>query len=306
MLGKTDRHYRYIARLLTRYALLYTGMITTGAILKGDTSYQLRYHPAEHPVALQLGGSNPAELQECAMLAQDYGYDEINLNIGCPSDRVQNGMFGACLMAQPEQVADCVSHICSKVDIPVTVKHRIGIDHRDSYEELCRFIEIVSAGGCNSFIIHARKAWLQGLSPKENRQIPPLDYARVYQIKQRYPDLEIIINGGIRTHEACKVHLQKVDGVMLGHSAYDDLYLLRDIDASYYGQSRTAPSRKHVIEQLLPYIVSEVESGTHAHHITRHILGLFRGMAGARLWRRHFSSHQLTIADLKNLTTKFE
>lgn len=306
MLDKTDRHFRFIARQLTQHALLYTEMITTGAILKGDTLYQLRYHPSEHPVALQLGGSHPGELRECAAIARDYGYDEINLNVGCPSDRVQNGLFGACLMAEPERVAECIGHMRHDSTLPVTVKHRIGIDDRDSYEELCHFIETVSSAGCHSFIIHARKAWLQGLSPKENREVPPLDHARVYQLKQDFPDLEIIINGGIKTHNECKTHLERVDGVMLGRAAYDNLYLLGRVDQAYYGKATTAISRKKCLEHIFPYIEEEMKSGTRLHHITRHCLGLFQGMHGARQWRRTFSNNQLTLPELQQLIDRFE
>lgn len=292
MLDKTDRHYRYIARLLTHHALLYTEMITTGAILKGDTFYQLRYDPAEHPVALQLGGSDPNDMRECARIAEDYGYDEININVGCPSDRVQNGIFGACLMAKPELVAECVQAMQEATKIPVTIKHRIGIDNQDSYEELAQFIQEVSGAGCKTFIIHARKAWLQGLSPKDNREIPPLSYGTVYQVKRDFPDLEIIINGGIKTIDECKEHLRYTDGVMIGREAYSNLYMLAQIDRQLYGNKTDVKSRKQVLVEAVSYIEAQLTDGTKPNHITRHLLGLFQGMNGARQWRRQLSDKQ--------------
>ena len=302
MLDRTDRHYRYLARLLTKRALLYTEMITTGAILKGDTFYQLRYNPEEHPVALQLGGSNPEELRECARIATDYGYDEINLNLGCPSPRVQNGMFGACLMTKPELVAECVNAMQQAVDIPVTVKHRIGIDDMGSEEVLPKFINTVAGTGCKTFIIHARKAWLRGLSPKENREIPPLQYERVYQVKNDYPDLEIIINGGIRTLNECHQLLHHVDGVMVGREAYNNIHILSGIDQQFYGCGYRPINRREVLERLIPYIHKEVSNGTNLHQITRHIPGLFRGIPGARTRRRQLGANQqLTIQQFTEL-----
>ena len=299
MLDKTDRHFRYIARLLTRQAILYTEMITTGAILKGDRDYHLRYHNEEHPLALQLGGSEPHDMRECALIAQDYGYDEININVGCPSDRVQNGMFGACLMARPDLVAECVHDIRAAVEIPVTVKHRTGIDDLDSYDALHAFVATVKQAGCSTFIIHARKAWLQGLSPKENREIPPLNYDDVYRIKTDFPQLEIVINGGIKTIAASRQHLQHVDGVMLGREAYSNSYMLSNVDMQIYGVDAVPVSRKTLLRQLLPYIESELGHGTRLHHITRHLHGLFLGMPGARQWRRLLS--QQPPLELDNL-----
>ncbi|MCW8964316.1 MAG: tRNA dihydrouridine(20/20a) synthase DusA [Gammaproteobacteria bacterium] len=302
MLDKTDRHYRYFARLLTRHALLYTEMITTGAILKGDAHYHLKYSPQEHPLALQLGGSNPDEMTQCAVIANDYGYDEVNINVGCPSDRVQSGLFGACLMAEPDRIAECVSAMSARIDIPVTVKTRIGIDHNDSYEALTRFIDTVSAAGCQTFIIHARKAWLSGLSPRENREIPPLRYDVVYQLKRDFPQLEIIINGGIKTLAEARVHLLQVDGVMVGREAYSNPYLLKDVDHQFYGSSEIAVDRRAVLTNLLPYLEAEIATGTKMKHITRHILGLFQGVPGARKWRQQLSDNRsLSVDNLREM-----
>lgn len=300
MLDKTDRHFRYLARLLTRRARLYTEMITTGAILKGDREYQLRYHPSEHPLALQLGGSNPGDLRECTLIAREYGYDEVNINVGCPSDRVQDGQFGACLMAQPELVADCVSEMRAVEGIPVTVKHRIGIDDKDSYELLHQFVDMVSQAGCETFIIHARKAWLQGLSPRENREVPPLRYERVHRLKQDFPHLNIIINGGITSLEQSLEQLEKADGVMMGRSAYNDVYQLSAVDQVIFSQDRTPISRKAALQQLVPYMQEETRRGTRLHHISRHVLGLFHGIPGARHWRRQLSAHPpITMDELE-------
>lgn len=302
MLDKTDRHFRYLARIMTQHALLYTEMITTGAILNGDTDYQLRFNEEEHPVALQLGGSDPEEMSQCAEIAQRYHYDEININVGCPSDRVQNGSFGACLMAAPECVADCVKAMRKATDLPVTVKHRLGIDNQDSYAELTRFVSTVAAAGCQTFIVHARKAWLQGLSPKENREVPPLNYDFVYQLKQEFPELEIIINGGIRTLEECETHLHYVDGVMLGREAYSNAYLLSQVDQRFYNSHTASLSRKDVLQRLYPYIEQQLQQGLKMHHITQHILGLFQGMHGARQWRRSLSANQeLTLEKFSEL-----
>ena len=302
MLDRTDRHYRYFARLLTRHALLYTEMITTGAILKGDTPYRLQYNPQEHPVALQLGGSDPGELRECAHIAADYGYDEINLNVGCPSDRAQSGIFGVCLMAKPSLVAECVNAMQQVVDIPVTVKHRIGIDDMDSDETLLEFIKTVAGGGCKTFIVHARKAWLQGLSPKENREVPPLQYEKVYRLKNACPDLEIIINGGISTLDECHRLLSHVDGVMVGREAYSNIYMLSRVDQRFYGCDHRPISRREVLKNLIPYMQEEVSNGTNLHRITRHLPGLFQGIPGARIWRRRLSHSQgLTVSRFSEL-----
>ena len=286
----TDRHCRYFHRLLTRNTLLYTEMVTTGAILFGKGDY-LQYSADEHPIALQLGGSDPDALAKCARIAEERGYDEINLNVGCPSDRVQNGRFGACLMASSQLVADCVAAMRAEVSIPVTVKSRIGIDDLDSYEFLCDFIETVKQSGCDTFIVHARKAWLSGLSPKENRDIPPLDYERVYQLKRDYPQLTIAINGGITDLAQIKEHLLHVDGVMVGREAYQNPYMLAHIDAELFADHHAISSRHDIIMQMLPYIEQHLQSGGYLSHITRHMLGLFQGVPGARAWRRYLSEN---------------
>lgn len=290
MLDWTDRHCRYFHRLLTRNTLLYTEMVTTGAILFGKGDY-LQYSADEHPIALQLGGSDPDALAKCAQIAEERGYDEINLNVGCPSDRVQNGRFGACLMASSQLVADCVAAMRAEVSIPVTVKSRIGIDDMDSYEFLCDFIETVKQSGCDTFIVHARKAWLSGLSPKENRDIPPLDYERVYQLKRDYPQLTIAINGGITDLAQIKEHLLHVDGVMVGREAYQNPYMLAHIDAELFADHHAISSRHDIIMQMLPYIEQHLQSGGYLSHITRHMLGLFQGVPGARAWRRYLSEN---------------
>ena len=290
MLDWTDRHYRYFARLMSANALLYTEMVTTGAILHGRGDY-LAYNQEEHPLALQLGGSNPQDLAKCAKLAAERGYDEVNLNVGCPSDRVQNGRFGACLMAEPELVAECVDAMMQVADIPVTVKTRIGIDEQDSYGFLTQFIDTVQAKGCQAFTSHARKAWLQGLSPKENREIPPLDYERVYQLKRDYPLLNISLNGGITSLEQAKVHLSNLDGVMVGREAYQNPYMLAEVDNQLYGTNTPVLSRDAVIEKLIPYIEKHLAEGGRLNHITRHIIGLFQGLPGSRSWRRYLSEN---------------
>lgn len=292
MLDWTDRHCRFFHRQLTRRTLLYTEMITTGALLFGDVPGHLGYNEAEHPVALQLGGSDPAALAQCAKLAQQHGYDEINLNVGCPSDRVQNGAFGACLMATPRLVADCMKAMLDAVSTPVTIKHRIGIDEMDSYDELTRFMGTVAESGCQTFIIHARKAWLQGLNPKQNREIPPLQYEIVYRLKQEFPDLEIIINGGIETLEEAETHLARVDGVMIGRSAYHNPWMLADADRRLFGTENPVKSRAEAVEAMIPYLEAYLrEDGSKASHVTRHMLGLFNGQPGARKWRRSLSEN---------------
>ena len=291
MLDWTDRHCRYFHRSLSRHALLYTEMVTSGAILYGNRDRYLKFNNEEHPLALQLGGSNASELAECAKIAADYGYDEINLNVGCPSDRVQNGRFGACLMAEPELVAECVTAMQSAVSIPVTVKSRIGIDEQDTYADLNRFISIVAAGGCQTFIVHARKAWLSGLSPKENREVPPLCYDRVLQLKQDFPQLEIVINGGINSLEAAHELLQGLDGVMLGRVIYHNPYLLTQVDSQFYAVEHPIKSRQDLILQLIPYVKDQLERGERLHNISRHLLGMFHGAEGARGWRRYISEH---------------
>jgi len=303
MLDWTDRHDRYFLRLISSKALLYTEMVTTGAILHGDEARHLKFDQAEQPVALQLGGSNPTDLAKCTKIADGYGYQEVNLNVGCPSDRVQNGRFGACLMAEPETVANCVRAMKEVTDLPVTVKNRIGIDDLDSYDHLVNFIGTVKEAGCETFIIHARKAWLTGLSPKENRTVPPLDYPRVYQLKKDFPELEIIINGGIQTLDEIDEHLTHVDGVMIGREAYQNPYFLAQIDGRYYGVSDDTPERKQIVDEMLPYIEREMEKGVPLKSITRHMLGLFQSLPGARAWRRHISENaHLKGAELNVLT----
>lgn len=291
MLDWTDKHCRYFHRVMTKNALLYTEMVTTGAIIHGKADY-LAYNEQEHPLALQLGGSNPTDLAKCAKLAAERGYDEINLNVGCPSDRVQNGKFGACLMAEADLVADCVSAMRDVVDIPVTVKTRIGIDEQDSYEFLTDFIDKVSTkSGCTDFTIHARKAWLSGLSPKENREIPPLDYSRVYQLKKDFSHLVISINGGILNLDEAKTHLAHLDGVMLGRAAYQNPYLLAEVDQLIFGGINPVIKRSEVVKAMYPYIEAQLSQGAQLNHISRHMLGLFQNMAGARQWRRYISEN---------------
>ncbi|MCW4186600.1 MAG: tRNA dihydrouridine(20/20a) synthase DusA [Candidatus Thiodiazotropha lotti] len=289
MLDWTDRYCRYFLRLISSHVLLYTEMVTTGAILHGNRARFLDFDPSEHPVALQLGGSEPEALAECAKLGEAWGYDEINLNVGCPSDRVQSGRFGACLMLTPELVADCVKAMRDQVVVDVTVKHRIGVDDQDSYQALCDFVGRVSEAGCETFIVHARKAWLQGLSPKENREIPPLHYETVHQLKQDFPALEIIINGGITTLEQVEQNLEHVDGVMIGREAYHNPWILSQADSLIYGSEGNPPSRHQIIESMIPYIDQELSAGTPINRITRHILGLFQGLPRAKKWRRMLS-----------------
>lgn len=289
MLDWTDRHERYFLRLISRHARLYTEMVTTGAVIHGDRHYLLDYDPAEHPLALQLGGSEPAVLAECARIATAWGYDEVNLNLGCPSDRVQAGRFGACLMAEPELVAECVAAMAAAVALPVTVKTRIGIDERDSYEELARFVSIVAAAGCRVFIIHARKAWLQGLSPRENREIPPLRYDVVRQLKADFPELRIVLNGGITSLEQAAQQLLQLDGIMIGRAAYQNPYLLAEVDRRFFGDTRPLPERRQIVTAFLPYVERQLACGVPLNAMTRHLLGLFQGRPGARAWRRCLS-----------------
>jgi len=291
MMDWTDRHCRYFHRLLSKRAFLYTEMVTTGALIHGDHHRFLQYNSSEHPVALQLGGSNPRELAVCAKMAEDYGYDEVNLNVGCPSDRVQNGRFGACLMAEPELVAECVAKMQQTVTIPVTVKSRIGIDNKDSYEELVYFIGLIANSGCKTFIVHARKAWLSGLSPKENREIPPLNYDVVYRLKIDFPHLEIILNGGVTSLVQTETFFQHIDGVMVGREAYQNPYLLADLDQRLFADTQPIPTRSEIVHALLPYISGQLALGNRLHSVTRHILGLFHGEYGARGWRRYLSEH---------------
>ncbi len=291
MMDWTDRNCRYFHRLLSRHTLLYTEMVTTGAVLHGDRERLLGYEPAEHPVALQLGGSEPAALAESARIGEEWGYDEINLNVGCPSDRVQSGRFGACLMAEPDLVARLVGAMREAVRIPVTVKSRIAIDEMEEWPTLEDFVRKVSAAGCTRFIIHARKAWLQGLSPKENRDVPPLRYDLVYRLKSEFPHLDISINGGIKTLDAVAEHLKQVDGVMLGRAVYESPYLLADADRRFFGAQEAPVERHAVVEAMLPYIERRMGQGAPLGAMTRHMLGLFQGLPGARAWRRHLSEN---------------
>ncbi|MET0611114.1 MAG: tRNA dihydrouridine(20/20a) synthase DusA [Pseudomonas caspiana] len=289
MMDWTDRHCRFFLRLLSKNALLYTEMVTTGALLNADPHSFLQHDEAEHPLALQLGGSVPADLAACARMAEAVGYDEVNLNVGCPSDRVQNNMIGAVLMAHPQLVADCVKAMRDAVSIPVTVKHRIGINGRDSYEQLCEFVGTVRDAGCTSFTVHARIAILEGLSPKENRDIPPLRYDVAAQLKRGFPDLEIILNGGIKTLEQCQEHLQVFDGVMLGREAYHNPYLLAEVDQQLFGSDAPVISRAEALAAMRPYIAAHIQSGGSMHHVTRHVLGLGTGFPGARRFRQLLS-----------------
>jgi tRNA-dihydrouridine synthase A len=290
MMEWTDRHCRFFHRLLTRRALIYTEMITTGAVLRGDRARLLAYDPAEHPVALQLGGSDPRALAECAGIAADLGYDEINLNVGCPSDRVQEGRFGACLMAEPRLVADCVAAMKARVAIPVTVKCRIGIDEQDPEASLEAFACAVEQAGVDALVVHARKAWLKGLSPRENRDVPPLDYGRVYRLKAAHPRLPVVLNGGITSVAMAAGCLEKVDGVMMGRTAYQEPWRLLGVDPDLFGAPAPLGSLKDTAQALIPYIERELARGTKLSNITRHILGLFQGVPGARAFRRHLST----------------
>jgi len=299
MLDWTDRHERFFLRLISEHCLLYTEMVTTGALIHGDRSRHLDFNHEEHPVAIQLGGSDPTDLAQCAKMAEDHGYNEINLNVGCPSNRVQSGMFGACLMAKPELVAQCVAAMQNAVSIPVTVKHRIGIDENESVEELFEFVDVVAKSGCKTFIVHARKAWLNGLSPKQNRDIPPLRYEVVHQLKQSMPQLDIIINGGIKNLDVAQEQLQYVDGVMMGREVYHNPYILSEVDQQFYQSTKTVLSRFEIIESLFPYIEKELAKGVRLHSISRHVLGLFNGFPGAKKWRRYISENAtLAGADL--------
>lgn len=291
MLDWTDTHCRNFHRLISRHALLYTEMVTTGALLYGNAQSFLALNPEENPVALQLGGSDPQALALCAKMAEDHGYAEVNLNVGCPSDRVQNGRFGACLMAEPQLVADCVAAMQQVVKVPVTVKSRIGIDEQDSYEALVTFVRTIADAGCKTFIVHARKAWLSGLSPKQNREVPPLRYDVVYQLKQDFPHLEIIINGGLTTMAQWDAALMHVDGVMVGREAYHNPYCLSMVDQQYYCNTHAALSRAEIVAAYLPYLQTQLAAGVRLHSMTRHMLGLFHGQMGARAWRRYLSDH---------------
>ncbi|MCF7981679.1 MAG: tRNA dihydrouridine(20/20a) synthase DusA [Pseudomonadales bacterium] len=291
MMEYTDKHCRYLLRLISRRILLYTEMVTSGAVMNGDRKFLLDFDPFEHPLALQLGGSNPKELSTAAKIAEHWGYDEVNLNVGCPSNKVQNGAIGACLMAHPQIVADCLAAIQNCVTIPVTVKCRIGIDDQDSDEALKEFVKTIADAGCRTFIVHARKAILKGLSPKQNRDIPPLNYDRVYRLKQEFPGLEIIINGGITSLEQSLLHLQQVDGVMIGREAYHNPYVLAEADQKIFGHLSPSLTRHQILEQFIAYSQDEVAKGTALKHMAKHTFGLFHGQPGARQYRRFLSEH---------------
>lgn len=291
MMDCTDRHDRAFLRQFSRHMLLYTEMLSSSALLHGDSARLLRFSSHEQPVALQLGGNAPGDLAAAAAMAERAGYREINLNVGCPSDRVQGGKFGACLMKEPERVAACVKALIAAVDIPVTVKCRIGVDGRDSDRELFEFIETVAGAGCRTFIVHARIAILNGLTPKQNREVPPLNYARVFRAKQAYPDLEVVINGGIDSLEAAAGLLCEADGVMLGREAYGNPYMLSEVDEKLFGEPPNTRTRLDYLDGFLPYVEGELRQGTPLRHITRHLLGLFRGQPGGRHFRRHLSTH---------------
>lgn len=293
MMEWSDRHCRYLWRLMSTHTRLYTEMVVTGAILHGDRERFLQYNDAEHPVALQLGGSDPKELAECARIGQDWGYDEINLNCGCPSDRVQKGKIGAVLMTEPERVAECISAMIAATNIPITIKHRIGVDDLDDYDALCRFIELNRDAGCQTFIVHARKAWLSGLSPKENREIPPLDYATASSLKRDFPNLNIVVNGGITSLEQANDHLVDLDGVMIGREAYSNPFMLADVDRMVFQDaSRIAQTRESIIEAYAEYCERQLMLGkSRLHHMSRHVLGLYSGRPGGKVFRRYLSEH---------------
>ncbi|MCW7482586.1 tRNA dihydrouridine(20/20a) synthase DusA [Leptospira kanakyensis] len=295
MMDWTDRHFRFFIRLISKHTLLYTEMVTTGAILRGKDNHRyLDFSKEENPIALQLGGDSPVALAECAKIGEGYGYDEINLNVGCPSDRVQSGSFGACLMKEPDLVAEMVSACKAKVKIPVTVKHRIGVNGKETYEDLHSFVSKIKEAGADHSIVHARIAILEGLSPKENRTVPPLRYEDVYRLKEEFPDLPITINGGIKTHAEIKEHLTKVDGVMMGRAAYDNPFLFHEVDQLYYGSKKNLPSREEVLKELISYIRLTLEKEGKVHHILRHILGLYFGEKGAREYRKFLTDRMHT------------
>ena len=300
MMDWTDRHCRYFYRLLSKNAQLYTEMITAKAILNGDKSRLLDFNAGENPLTLQLGGSDPKEMAKCALIAQEWGYDEVNINVGCPSDRVLSGSFGACLMKEPDLVASCVESMIDKCDIPVTVKSRIGIDDMESYDQLTDFITRIHNKGCQHFIIHARKAWLQGLSPKENRTIPPLNYPWVYQLKRDFPQLIVTINGGIESCDEVKGHLDQVDGVMLGRSVYHNPFLLRDIEASIFGNDKNLLDREQILKKYMTYISQQIKVGVPIRSMTRHILGLYHGESNAKLFRRMLSGKTVELEHLND------
>ena len=300
MMDRTDRHCRYFHRLLTKRSFLYTEMLHANAVLKGDTEKLLNHHTDEHPLVLQLGGSDPSVLSEASSISEKFGYSEVNLNVGCPSSKVQKGRFGAVLMKEPKLVAKCISQMKEATTLPVTVKCRIGVDDMDQNIHLDNFINEVSSAGCNTFIIHARKAWLKGLSPKDNREIPPLNYERVYKLKNTFPDLKFIINGGIKSLDESSMHLQHVDGVMIGREAYENPLLLAEVDSVIFLDKKVSASRSDILKSLIPYIGEELERGTKISHITRHLMGLFRGFDGAKNMRKYLISLNNAINPIEN------
>lgn len=292
MLDWSDRHQRMLMRIMSKHSLVYTEMVTTGALIHGDAARYLKFNQAEHPVALQLGGSDPKAMATCAKMAEDAGYDEVNINVGCPSDRVQNGSFGACLMAEPGLVAENFAAMQAVVNIPVTVKNRLAIDEMEEEDTLRRFISIVSNAGCKTFIVHARKAWLKGLSPKQNRDVPPLNYELVYQMKDEFPQQEIIINGGIKSLDESATHLARVDGIMMGREAYHNPYVMTEVDERVFEDlSLTKKSRLEILEIYMEYMQQQMSEGVYLKSMSRHILGLFSGEKGAKAWRRYISEN---------------
>jgi len=300
MMDKTDRHCRYFHRLMSKRAFLYTEMLHSNAVIRGNKELLLKYNPKEHPLALQLGGSDPGQLGEASAISEEFGYTEVNLNVGCPSSKVQKGKFGAVLMKEPKLVASCINKMKKSTNIPVTVKCRIGVDNMNTDKHLDHFVEEVSSAGCDTFIIHARKAWLSGLSPKDNREIPPLDYQRVYKLKDSFPNINFVINGGIKSINESIKHLQYVDGVMIGREAYDNPLLLTEVDSSIFYEEKAVISRSDILRKLFPYLKEEVEQGTKISHITRHLMGLFRGFNGAKNLRKLLMSVNDQINPLEN------
>ena len=308
MMDRTDRHERYFLRTISTEALLYTEMIHANAVIKGDRPTLLKYHAKEQPLAIQLGGSDPSLLAEASQISEDYGFKEVNLNVGCPSDRVQKGKFGAILMEEPKLVADCVKSMNKITNLPITVKCRIGVDDMNEDTGLDNFINHVKDAGCKTFIVHARKAWLKGLSPKENREIPPINYERVYKLKEKFSDLQIVINGEVSTIEECLAHLDKVDGVMMGREAYDNPYLLKDVDNILFAKNKKVKNRKEILLDYLPYLESEYQNETKLVHATKHLMGLFKGLQGAKEIRRFLTSIDSTenpLEQYKQLSLRF-
>lgn len=291
MMEWSDRHCRYLWRLISKHSVLYTEMVTTGALIHSDPERFLQFNAEEHPIALQLGGSDSKNLAHCSRLAEQWGYDEVNLNCGCPSDRVQNGMIGAILMAHPERVADCIKAMQDATDIEVTIKHRIGIDDMEDYSGMANFVETVANTGCKTFIVHARKAWLKGLSPKENREVPPLNYEMVHQLKREFPELNIVLNGGLKTLEQCEQQLPGLDGVMVGREAYSNPYLLAEVDQRFYQDDHTIATRDEIASAYIKYCDQQIQQGQLLKYMSKHILGLYQGLPGARRFRRHISEN---------------